>query len=86
MGLFDNLESQAESIAAKAGISPDQVRSISSSLQSQLGDGSNQVAALESVAQQHGLPVDKIQEVLGHAGGSGDLAGTIGGFAKSFLG
>lgn len=86
MGLFDNLESQAEAIAGKAGISPDQVKAIGDTLQSQLGNGSDQMAALEATAQQHGIPVDKIQEVLGHAGSSGDLMGEIGGMAKGLLG
>ena len=86
MGLFDVLESQAEEIASKAGISPDQVKEISATLQSNIGDGSDQMTALEKTAAAHGVPVDKIQELLGHAGSSGDLTAELGGLAKSFLG
>ena len=86
MGLFDTLESQAEAIAGKAGVTPDQVKAIGDTIRAQLGDGSNHVAALESAAAQHGIPVDKIQEILGHAGSSGDLASELGGVAKSLLG
>jgi hypothetical protein len=86
MGLFDNLESQAEAIAGKAGISPDQVKAISSTLQAKLGDGSDQMTALKQTAAEHGIPVDKIQEVLNHAGSSDDLASEIGGLAKGLLG
>jgi len=68
MGLFDNLVSQAEDIAGKAGISPDQVQSIASAIQAKVGDGSSQREALEAAAAAHGLPVAKIEEILGHAG------------------
>ena len=86
MGVFDILESQAEEIASKAGISPDLVKALSSTLQNNLGDGSDQMAALEQTASQHGIPVDKIQELLGHAGGSDDLTSELGGLAKGLLG
>ena len=86
MGLFDVLESNAEEIAGKAGISPDQVKSISATLQSNFGDGSDPAAALEKTAAAHGLPVDKIQELLGHAGSDGNLTSGLGGLAKGLLG
>ncbi len=86
MGLFDVLESQAEEIASKAGIPPDQVKEISATLQSNLGDGSDQMAAIEKTAAAHGVPVDKIQELLGHAGSSDDLTAELGSLAKGLLG
>lgn len=86
MGLFDMLESNAEEIAGKAGLSPDQIKDISTTLQSNLGDGSDQAAALEKTAAAHGLPVDKIQELLGYAGSNGNLTSELGGLAKGLLG
>jgi hypothetical protein len=85
MGFFDNLEGQAEAIAGKAGISPDQVQSISATIQAKLGDGGSQTEAIEAAAAAHGIPVEKIQEVLGHAGSSGDIMGELGGLASGFL-
>ena len=50
-------------------------------VQSKLGDGSSQLAAIEETAREHGLPVDKVQEIFAHAGNSGDLMGELGGLA-----
>jgi len=82
MGLFDNLESQADAIAAKVGISADQVRAISNSVQANLTSSEgNPAAALEAAAAQHGVSVSTIQEILNHGGGLeselGDFAGSL---------
>ena len=79
MSVFDMLENEAETLGAKAGLSPQQVQSISAMIQSKLAQGSSQRQALEAAAAKHGLPVEKIEELLGHAGGSGDLMGELGG-------
>jgi hypothetical protein len=68
MGLFDSLMSQADDLAGKVGISPDQVQSIANTIQAKVGNGSDQMAAIEETAREHGLPVDKVQELLGHIG------------------
>ena len=82
MGLFDNLESQADAIAVKVGISADQVRAISNTVQANLTSSEgNPAAALEAAAAQHGLSVSTIQEILNHGGGLeselGDFAGSL---------
>jgi len=82
MGLFDNLESQADAIAAKVGISADQVRAISNTVQANLTSSEgNPAAALEAAAAQHGVSVSTIQEILNHGGGLeselGDFAGSL---------
>lgn len=86
MSVFDNLKQQAGPIAAKAGISPDMVRASGQTLQDKLKSGMGQGDALQATAREHGLSVDKLQEMLGHAGSSGDLKSEIGGFAKKILG
>jgi len=82
MGLFDNIESQADAIAAKVGISADQVKAISNSVQANLTSSEgNPAAALEAAAAQHGLSVSTIQEILNYGGGLeselGDFAGSL---------
>ena len=82
MGLFDNLESQAETIAAKVGMSADQVRAVANSVQANLTSSEgNPAAALEAAAAQHGISVSTIQEILNHGGGLeaelGDFAGSL---------
>jgi hypothetical protein len=82
MGLFDNLESQADAIAAKVGISAEQVKAISNSVQANLTSSEgNPAAALEAAAVQHGVSVSTIQDILNHGGGLeselGDVAGSL---------
>jgi hypothetical protein len=81
MDLFATLIRQAEDIAGKAGVSPDQVKSIGDMVQAKMGDGSSQLDALEAAAREHGLPVEKVQEIFAHAGNSGELMGELGSLA-----
>ena len=78
MGLFDQLESRCEEIAGKAGIPPEAVRSMSASLQEKLNQsGANHIQALEAVAAEHGVPVEKVQEILSHCGSGQDVMGGL---------
>jgi len=86
MEFLDDLASKAEDIAGKVGLSPEQVKSLTATIQEKLGDGSSQTEALEAAEQAHGVPVDKIQEMLGHAGEAGQgLLGGLGNLASGFL-
>jgi hypothetical protein len=82
MALFDNIESNLETIAGKVGLPADQVREIANSVQANLtsSDG-NPAAALEAAAAQHGVSVDTIHEILNHGGGLeselGDYVGNL---------
>ena len=82
MGLFDQLESRCEEIAGKAGIPPETVRSVSASLQEKMNQqGVSHMEALEAVAMEHGVPVDKLQEVLSHCGSEQDIMSGLTRFA-----
>ena len=82
MGLFDQLESRCEEIAGKAGIPPETVRSVSASLQEKMNQqGVSHMEALEAVAMEHGVPVDKLQEVLSHCGSEQDIVAGLTRFA-----
>jgi len=86
MGFFDDLNSRAEEIAGKVGISPDQVQSISAGIKAQMTQaGASHIEAVEAVAVQHGLPVEKVQEVLSHCGNEQDIAAEAGNLAKGFF-
>ena len=85
MGLFDNISANLNTIAGKVGMTPDQVSAITSTLQSQLIEvGGNHLAALEATAAQHGIPVDKLQEIVNHGGGglAEQAQGIVGGLFK----
>jgi hypothetical protein len=86
MGLFDNVTANLNAIAGKVGMTPDQVTALTNTLQSKMTEmGGDKMAAIQAAATQHGIPVDKVQEILNHGGG-GDLAeqakGVIGGLFK----
>ncbi len=77
MGLLDGLLGQVaenvdiQNLAAKIGLSPDQVEQAVHALgvaHPEPGD------TAEVAAANTGLPVDKMQEIIGHIGGEGSLA------------
>lgn len=82
---MDSLEVQAEAMAAKIGIAPEQVRAIIATLKEKLGLGEDRDAAVRHTAEETGVSQGKISELLGQLGG-GDLANKVGNFAKSLLG
>ncbi len=82
MSLFDMMTGKAEELAGKVGIPPETVLSVASMIEAKTGDGSSQLAAIEATAAEHGLSVEKIQELMGHAGiSSGDIMGKMSGIA-----
>jgi len=85
MSLTDTLEGNLDSIAAKVGMTPDQVKSIITTLQSKLTSGGDQPSAIDATARQYGVPVDKIQQILSAAGGS-SLFEKVKGFGKGLFG
>lgn len=73
MGIFDGILGNIDDIAAKLGLPADQVQAMASTLGSKIEGGSDQLSALAETAQEHGLSMDKIQEMLGQLGDSGML-------------
>ena len=59
-----------ENLAAKVGMSPDQVEAAVAALGQAHGAEGDTV---ETAAANTGLPADKLQEIVGHIGGEGSL-------------
>ena len=59
-----------QNLAAKVGLSPDQVESAVTALGEAHGADGDTV---ETAAANTGLPADKLQEIVGHIGGEGSL-------------
>lgn len=76
--LLENLN--LDEIAGKLGLPADQIKTLTESLTANMGEGGDKMAALMQTAEQHGLPIEKIQEMLGGLGGGGaeDLLGKVG--------
>jgi hypothetical protein len=76
MSLLDGILTQVsgnatvENLAAKVGLSPEQVEQAVAALgQAHTAPGDTVTTA----AEQTGLPTDKLQEIVGHIGGEGAL-------------
>ena len=76
MSLFDGILNQVsdnatvQNLAAKVGMSPEQVEQAVAALGQAHGQEGDTVA---TAAEQTGLPQDKLQEIVGHIGGEGAL-------------
>ncbi len=77
MSLLDGILNQVsdtatvQNLAAKVGLSPDQVEQAVTALgQAHASEGDTVTTA----AEQTGLPEDKLQEIVGHIGGEGALS------------
>ncbi|CAN5123613.1 hypothetical protein BH10PSE12_BH10PSE12_11680 [soil metagenome] len=72
MSIFDGILGNLDELAAKVGLPPEQVKSLTDSLGGKLGGlgaGGDPMAAIAQVADEHGLPVEKLQEMLAGVGG-----------------
>ncbi|MGV3769999.1 MAG: hypothetical protein ACO1NM_08235 [Sphingobium phenoxybenzoativorans] len=79
MGMFDGILGNLDELAAKVGLPAEQVQSLTDSLGSKLGAGGDQVTALTELAQEHGLPVEKLQEMLAGIGGPDAIMAKVSG-------
>ena len=76
MGILDSLLSQVSdnsdvaNLAAKVGLSPEHVHS---AVQALAKFHPMDVDTAEGAAAETGIPVDKLQEIIGHIGGEGAL-------------
>ncbi len=82
MGMFDDLLGNVgglEAIAAKIGVSPEQMQALMTEISGKIGGGETSVAALAETASEHGVSADKLQELLGQFGGPEAILGKLGG-------
>jgi len=98
MGILDGLLGQlgenadVANLASKVGLSPEHVEM---AVQALAKYHPMDVDTAEGASAETGLPVDKLQEIIGHIGGEGTLGryasmlqgeGGLGGIASSILG
>lgn len=81
MGLFDGLLGNLEDAASKLGIPAETLSALAETMQSKLGQGGDQIAALTEAAKEHGLSLDSLKGLIGSGGeGAQDLLGKVSGF------
>ncbi|CAH0350217.1 MAG: hypothetical protein V4461_13650 [Pseudomonadota bacterium] len=75
--MFDAILGNLEPIAAKIGLPPEQVKGISDMLGAKIGGGADYASALTQTANEYGLPVAKLEEMLAAAGGPEAIMGKL---------
>lgn len=86
MSLFDTTSGKAQELAGKAGIPSETIHSVASMIEAKTGNGTRQLAAIEATAAEHGLSVEKVEELLGHVGiPPGDIMGKMSGIAAGLF-
>jgi hypothetical protein len=79
MSMFDGILGNLgglQAVADKLGLQPEQMQALMSDISSKISGGTTDVSALASTAAEHGVSADKLQELLGSAGGGG-IMGTL---------
>ncbi len=79
MSWFDKVQANLKDAAAKAGLTPEKLKSVTDTLNAELAKVPDHAKALKVSAEQHGVSVDKIQAALEHAGAEiGKAADSVG--------
>ncbi len=68
MSLLDGLMGNIGGLAEKLGLPADKAQEIAASLQEKLGGDGNKMQAIQDLAAEHGISVDKIKDMLGGDG------------------
>lgn len=78
MGILDGLLSNVDGIAEKLGVDPDQAKDIVGSLGEKLSGDGDKMAALKEVAEEKGISLDSLTEMVnGEEGLMGKLGGML---------
>lgn len=79
MSILDGIMGNIGGLAEKLGLPADKAQEIATSLQEKLGGEGDKMQAIQDLAAEHGISVDKIKEMLG-GDGEGSILGKITGF------
>jgi hypothetical protein len=80
MSMFDGILGNLDEIAAKVGLPADQVKAMTETLGSKIGAGGDHVSALAETAEEHGVSMEKLQDMLAGVGGPDMLMAKLSGF------
>lgn len=79
MSILDGIMGNISGVAEKLGLPTDKAKEIATSLQEKLSGDGDKMQAVQDLAAEHGISVDKIKEMLG-GDGEGSILGKITGF------
>ena len=81
MTMFDQLINSVgglEAVAAKLGLSAEQMQALMAEISGKIASGETDVAALATTAAEHGVSADKLQELFAQFGGPEAILGKLG--------
>jgi hypothetical protein len=79
MGILDGLLDNVGGIAEKLGLPAEKAQEIAASLTEKLSGDGDKMQAIQDLAAEHGISVDKIKDMLGGEG-EGSILGKVTGF------
>ena len=79
MSILDGIMGNIGGLAEKLGLPADKAQEIATSLQEKMGGEGDKMQAIQDLAAEHGISVDKIKDMLG-GDGEGSILGKITGF------
>lgn len=79
MSILDGIMGNIGGLAEKLGLPADKAKDIAASLQEKMGGDGDKMQAIQDIAAEHGISVDKIKDMLG-GDGEGSILGKITGF------
>lgn len=82
MGIFDGIlgnMGDLDALATKLGLPAESIGPLMQQIAADIGSGKTSVAALAETAAAHGVSADKLQELMGQAGGPEAIMGKLGG-------
>jgi hypothetical protein len=79
MGILDGLLDNVGGIAEKLGLPAEKAQEIAASLTEKLSGDGDKMQAIQDLAAEHGISVDKIKDMLG-GDGEGSILGKVTGF------
>ena len=82
MGVFDSILGNVGGLAEKLGVPAEKAQEIATSLGDKLGGDGDKMQAIQDLAAEHGISVDKIKELLG-GGGEGSIYGKLTAFMEN---
>ncbi len=68
MSMFDGLLDNIDDVAARIGLPADKVQVFVEGIKGKIAGGSDPLAALSAVAQDHGLSLDTLKDMLPNGG------------------
>jgi hypothetical protein len=79
MSILDGIMGNIGGFAEKLGLPADKAEEIAASLQEKLSGDGDKMQAVQDLAAEHGISVDKLKDMLG-GDGEGSILGKITGF------